>query len=276
MGDFISGIFGGSDAGSKGAAAANRGVDLQIEELRRQFDITQGNIQPFIQAGAAQLPGLQEGATAGGLDARLAEIFNSDIFGSLVGERTRAVEGQLGAGGLTRSGTAINEAAAIPTDIGLMIEQMLTGRSAGLAGQGQGAAINLGQLGAQSSGQIGGAFAQQGQNTASGLLADQQAGAQATQNLFNTGVAAASIFFSDPRLKENIEQISTIHDLGIFQWDWIEAAQDTMIAACQTIGFMADEVEALYPQHVSEFAGFKVIDYEALLDELEVKNAYIS
>lgn len=276
MGDFVSDIFGGSDAGSAGARAANQASEREIEELRRQFGITQENIQPFVQAGVSQLPALQQGATAGGLDARLAEIFDTDVFSSLVGERESAVRGQLGAGGLTRSGTAIEEAAGIPTDIGLMIERLLTGRSSQLAGQGQGAAVNLGQFGAQSSGAIGQSLAQQGQTTASGLLSDQQASAQATQNLINTGVAAAAIFFSDTRLKKNVEQISEIHDLGIYQWDWIDAAQGTMIAGCQTIGFMADEVEALYPHHVSEFAGFKVIDYEALLDELEVQNGNFS
>lgn len=263
--------MGKSDDGAAAAAAQNKGIDLQIEELRRQFGITQENIQPFVQAGTSQLPGLQEGATVGGLDARLAEIFKSDVFGSLVGERESAVRGQLAAGGLTRSGTAIEAAAGIPTDIGLMIEQLLTGRSSQLATSGQNAASNLGSLGAQSSGAIGGAFAQQGLNTGSGILTDAAADAAFQQQLINAGLSAAAIF-SDPRLKENVEQISSIQDLNIYQWDWIEAAQDTMIAGCPTIGFMADEVEEKYPQHVGEFAGFKVIDYKALLDELEMKN----
>jgi len=44
-----------------------------------------------------------------------------------------------------------------------------------------------------------------------------------------------------------------------------------MIEKCGTIGFMADEVEKLYPQHVNEYWGLMVIDYPALLDELDGK-----
>ena len=264
----------GNDAGRDAAAATNAASQRQIDELRRQFDVTQGNIQPFLEAGTGLLPNQVEGSTIGGLDARLGQIVNSDIFGTLVDERTRATQGQLAAGGLTRSGAGLEAIAGIPQDTALMIENLLFGRTADLTGSAQNAAVGLGSLGAQNSQAIGQALAQQGQNTASGILADQQANAQAGTNLLTAGISAASIFFSDPRLKENVEQVGKIKDLNIYEWDWIDAATDTIISACQTIGFMADEVENKYPQHVSEFAGYKVIDYPSLLDELE--NAYIS
>tara|TARA_R110000782_G_C14819205_1_gene413775 strand:+ start:183 stop:1043 length:861 start_codon:yes stop_codon:yes gene_type:complete len=268
---FEAGLGKGGDSGEAGANAANAASMREIAELRRQFDITQGNIEPFLQAGTRALPGQEQASTIGGLDARLGDIFNSDIFGNLVDERTQAVQGQLGAAGLTRSGQALQDISAVPTDIGFQIENLLNNRQTTLAGSGLNAASGLGALGAQNSQAIGGALSQQGQNTASGILADQQANAQASQNLLSTGVAAAAMFFSDPRLKENVEQIAEIADLGVYQWDWIAKTEGTIIADCQTIGFMADEVEEKYPHLVTEFSGYNVIDYPALFDELDAK-----
>lgn len=271
-GDLFGGGGGGAGAGS--AAAANALSQQGIEEIRRQFNLSREDIAPFIEAGVGALPDVIQGTTAGGLEERLGQIFGTDVFKNLVGERTRAVEGQLGAGGLTRSGTAIKQAAAIPTDIGLALESLLSGRAQSLAGQGQSATFGQAQLGAQTSGSIANILSQQGQNIASGILADQQASAAGTEQLVNIATTAASIFFSDPALKENIEQISHIGDLTLYEWDWIEGAKGTMIEKCGTIGFMADEVKEKYPQHVGECGGFMTIDYLALLNELEAANAH--
>jgi len=264
----------GAKAATQAAGQANIFSQMGVDELRQQFGATQEQLAPFIQAGTGALPGVVQGTTAGGLDERLAEIFGTDIFETLRGERTRAVEGQLAAGGLTRSGTALEEAAAIPTDIGMMIEQLLSGRATGLAGMGQQTALNVGQLGGQAAAGAAGLFEQQGQNVASGILGAQQARAAGTENLVNLATTAASIFFSDPALKTDIKPISHIGDLNLYTWDWIPEAAGTMIEKCGTTGFMADEVAAKYPQHVKDFCGFMVIDFPSLLAELEAANAY--
>lgn len=257
--DRLSGIFGGSSSqvGAPAASAANRFSRQAIEELRAQF-------APFGEAGAAALPSVVQASTAGGLAERLKEILETDIFGSLVEEQARSVEGQLSAGGLTRSGTALAEASSIPTDIALKIEALLAGRSQDLAFGAQGA-------GAQTSANVASLLGQQGQNISSGILTDAQARAAGGQNLVNVATTAAGIFFSDPALKENIEIVSTIGDLDLCQWDWIPETKGTMIEKYGTLGFMADEVKEKYPQHVSDFCGFMVIDYPSLLDELEAQ-----
>lgn len=255
--DSLSAVFGGSSSqvGAPAAAQSSRFIKQAIEELR-------GQQAPFAAAGELALPEVIQGISAGGLGERLSEIFGTDVFEDLVGERTRAVEGQLAAGGLTRSGTAISEAAAIPTDIGLALESLLTGRATDLAFGAQGA-------GAQTSANIANLLTRQGADVASGILTDAQARAAGGQNLVNLATTAAGIFFSDPVLKENVEQISHIGDLALYEWDWIPETKDTMIAKYGTTGFMADEVLEKYPHHVSEFCGFLVIDYPSLLDELE-------
>ena len=266
MGEFFG--FSGGDAGQSAANQAAAQNQLGIDELRRQFNITQGNLDPFIQAGVGQLGALEQGATVGGLDEMLRQIFASENFQALTGERERAVGGQLAAGGLTRSGFGLEQIANVPTQLGFGIEQLLSGRSQNLAASGQSAAAGLGAIGAQTSGGIANLFQQTGQDISAGALTDAQAQASANQNIIQT---AASIFFSDPALKENVEEISHIGDLTLYEWDWVPETKGTMIEKCGTIGFMATDVKELYPEHVAEFAGFMCIDYPSLLDELECK-----
>ena len=238
--------MGGSkkSAGSRAATAANQQTQLGIDQL-----------QPFQAAGAAQLPGLAEGATVGGLDARLAEIFNSDTFGSLVDDRTRGVQGQLAAGGLTRSGAGVESIANVGSELGLQLEQLLTGRSQSLAGQGLGAAGGIANL-----------FSEKGQNTSSGILADAQASAS-----FGTNAAklASGIFFSDQRLKDNIVELGRIGDLGLHEWDWIPQTKGTVIEGCPNIGFIAQEVQEKHPEFVGQESGWLFVNYEGLMAKLQ-------
>ena len=97
--DSISGIFGGgTQVGGQASSQANVFLQKAIAELREQQ-------APFAAAGEIALPEVLSGITPGGLDERLGQIFGTDVFQNLVEERTGAVEGQLAAGGLTRSGT---------------------------------------------------------------------------------------------------------------------------------------------------------------------------
>lgn len=180
------------DTGSRAATSAGRFDEAAIEELMRTFTGSESDLEPFVKAGQFALPDVLQGSTVGGLDTRLSEILGSGAFESLVGERTRAVEGQLAAGGLTRSGTAIEEAAAIPTDLAFLIENLLSGRSTGIAGSGQNAALGLGTLGAAKAADIATLRRGQGQDVASGILTDRQSKVSAITTAANI---ASKIFF---------------------------------------------------------------------------------
>lgn len=268
----ISGLFGGSDAGSNGAAMQGQYNQQAIDELRRQFDTTQTNMQPYMQAGTDALGNAQDGATPQGLDALLAQIMGTGSFGSLVDERQRAVQGQLAAGGLTRSGTAVKEAANVSSDLALQIESLLSGRQSNLATMGANSAANLGQSSQANSNSIANLLSNSGQAYANGAVTDAQSSAQGKSNMLSTAASVAGLFMmSDPKLKENIEKISEIKDLSVYQWDWKESTKGTIVDACANMGFMADEVQDKYPEHVYDFGGFMMIDYAALLDTLEAK-----
>ena len=193
-GGAIAGSLIGAKSGSKAARAELEANLAAIAEQRRQFDTTTGNVQPFLDAGTGALPLVQEGLTAEGLDARLARLMNTNTFGSLVDRRTQAVEGQLASGGLTRSGTAVQEIANIPTELALALENMLTGRATNLAGSGQNAALGLGSLGASSANSISALLSRSGRARSSGILSDSQALSGLIQNSLNAGARIFSDF----------------------------------------------------------------------------------
>lgn len=259
----------GKGGGGSGAATQQGFNQQGISFLKKQLRLANARLQPFFRAGRDQIPVLSHGSTMEGLDERLGDIFNTDTFSNLVGERTRAVQGQLSAGGLTRSGAGLQAAAAVPTDIGLAIEEMLTGRSRALANAGQTAITNLGQLGSNIGQSIADLFNASGVAGAQGEAADGQAKAQGTQQLLTTAATVASMFFSDPKLKVNEEPIGQICDLKLYQWDWRPEFVDIMGEGFGTVGFMADEVKEKYPHRVGEHAGWMYIDYPGLLEELE-------
>lgn len=243
-----------SQAGSRAAAAQQAGKEQAIQTVREQLG-------PFAEAGLEQLPVLQEAATAEGLGSRLEEIFGGSAFQGLIDERTRGIQGQLAAGGLTRSGAGIQAAANVPTNLGFEIEQLLAGRQGGLfqsgLGAAQGIATGVGNLQAGIGADIG-----------SGIVTDAQAKAAQQQQLLQTGATVAS-FFSDPTLKENAEVIGEVGGLKIYQWDWIPQTVGTIIDKFPTIGFMANEVQEKFPEFVKTFLGFDVVDYHGLLNKLE-------
>ena len=275
-----------------GAESQQKGLDALLEQL----GITRESFAPFLAAGGGALEELiqgfrpQRGTDARGLDANLAELFDTDIFGTLVGERQRAAQGQLAAGGLTRSGTALQEASRIPTELGLNLESMLFGRGTqeevariqglqSLVNTGLSAAGTTGGQGANLTSQIVSQLsnigATQGQGitgaagaSAAGILGAAQASAQGKQNLLNLGGAALS-FFSDPRLKANVKKVGKAGPLDLVTWEWIPELKDSFVKNFPKIGYLSTQVRKYYPQYVDTFGGFDIIDYRNLRKELE-------
>jgi hypothetical protein len=70
----------------------------------------------------------------------------------------------------------------------------------------------------------------------------------------------AGKFMSDIRLKENIEPVGMLNDgLPIYRWNYIGDDQTH-------IGPMAQDVERIHPEAVSEIGGFKAIDVDRATD----------
>jgi len=231
-------------AGSRAATEANKMTQKGIDML-----------SPFFDAGKEQLGAMAKSSTIEGFGKRLKEIFEGGALNPLIDERQTALQGQLAAGGLTRSGTAMDAAAAVPQDIGLAIEQMLAGRTGGLVNQALGAG-----------GSISNMFGSQGKNISSGIVTDAQAQAQGASQV---GKLMAGIFFSDERLKTNAVKIGELGALSYYEWDWIPEAAGTIIEQSPRVGFMAGDIQALYPDLVGQEHGLKVVNYTAVLAQLQ-------
>lgn len=277
----------GGDFGTGGLGNPNTDVTEQILQMLgpnvfQQAAGIQSNA--ITEAGAVEtdflnqamqqiqgLLGLSGGATtAGGLDSALTQILGGDQFGSLVDERQRGITGQLAAGGLTRSGTAITEGARVSTDLAFDIENMLAGRqsedrafTSDITGQ-------IAQLLAGIGGTQGGAIRGAAEAEASGILGEKQfdfqqsqANQQSSDNTTAAIITGLGLAFSDPRLKENIKEIGKIGPLTLVEWEWKDETPD-IVKNCRTTGFLSTEVKKHYPEHVSQVCGFDVIHYEDL------------
>lgn len=60
--------------------------------------------------------------------------------------------------------------------------------------------------------------------------------------------------FSDRRLKTSIKKVGESNGLNEYEYEYIWSPK-------KVIGYMADEVEKIYPDAVSEALGYKVVDY---------------
>ena len=76
----------------------------------------------------------------------------------------------------------------------------------------------------------------------------------------------AGSVISDMRLKKDITKIGTHRNgLSMYTWAWNDLARSLGIVDAPTVGFMAQEAQVLYPQHVTQDAsGYLMLNYAAL------------
>ncbi len=270
MGSIVKNVV-GSFTGSTGAAAAGQAADVQaaasreaVAEQRRQFDISQGQLQPFLEAGTGALQTQQALLGQLGPEAAAAaqEQFQESPGQAFLRNRqeqsllrNQAAIGGLGGGNIR---TALQEQAA-----GIASTQFgeFQNRLAGLSGTGQTTATTLGQLGAQAASGIGQTLQATGQAQASGILGAQQARAQGAKNIIGLGTS----FLSDVRLKKNLVKVGTLPSgLDWFEWEWTEEGKALAVKQ-STEGVIAQEAEKIFPDAVAEDEnGYLRVDYKRL------------
>lgn len=176
--------------GSSGAKAAKKAAAIQTQ-ARNEASQMLGTIIPQFQPVANMFgqfaPAVQQGATMQGFAGNIDEILNSPTFDAIKADRMEAGQTQLANTGLSRSGAALRELAAIPTDLALNIEEMLNQRQTGLMGvgmQGMGTIADI--IGQQANIKAG-----IGDVQAQGKLGAAASRAQGTQNMIQLASMAA-------------------------------------------------------------------------------------
>ncbi|KKC25846.1 hypothetical protein WP12_12320 [Sphingomonas sp. SRS2] len=164
------------------AASAQAGID----ETKRQFDVTQGNFAPYLDAGTDALGGIMDllGLGEGGAAAQGASIEalkSSPLFQSLFGTGEEAILQNAAATGALRGGNTQRSLADFGSDTLAKVIQDRLSQLTGVAAGGQSSAASVGGFGQNASSSIADLLGQQGAARAGGILAkgnQQSAGIQ--------------------------------------------------------------------------------------------------
>ena len=280
-----------ADAAGDAAAIQSGASQAGIEEQRRQFDAMRELLKPYTEAGVPAIAGLQPYAKAGepafeqqqallglkGPEAQRAAIAGIESGAGYQAQVQAGEEALLQRASATGGLRGGNIQAALGQFRPQMLQQEIErqyGRLGGIADIGRVTQQNLAQIGQSSAAGTGAAGLQTGTNIAN-LLGQQGAAlaggelgeAKAYGQLFNLpaqflgmqmGGGKAGGFgnlFSDIRLKKNIKKISTRSDgLNVYEFEYIWGGG-------RQVGLMAQEVQGVYPDAVSESGGYLMVNY---------------
>jgi len=193
IGSVVGGITGASeaaDAASRAAATQAGASEAGIAENRRQFDITQRNLAPFLSQGqsAIGMMGALQGLNGADAQAQaIAGIQGGPQYSALAQQGEDAILANASATGGLRGGNTQGALAQFrPQLLNQLINERLAGLG-GIAGLGSGVGTSLGSLGAGNAQSIAQLLQQRGAATAGGQLAQGGATRQAFGDLLNIG-----------------------------------------------------------------------------------------
>lgn len=236
----------GSILGGSKSKSTQQSTSQQSSDSRNQaFPWLQQQYTPMVQNGNQANSSLSALLGLGGNTAGQAEAFNG--FRNAAGYQNAltsgvdAIENSRGARGLRESGSTMKRLTEFGQDLGnkylgQYIEQLLGLQTAGL---------NAGGL-------VGGA----GQvSTSSGTSSSTGTSTSKSGGGLGSFVGAAATAFSDRRLKEDVIEVGEAYGLPVYEFSYIGSPE-------RHTGFMADEVEVLYPDAVTVAAnGYKMVNY---------------
>jgi hypothetical protein len=161
-----------SKSNKKAVKAQVEGQDKSIAEQRRQFDATQANLEPFQEAGQAAIV---EQQNLIGLNGNEAQAASFDSFNASPGQKFLRDRAQKN---LVRNASAIGglgggnvRSALVEQGVGFAQQDYNNrfGRLGQMAGQGQTAATNIGNFGANASNNISNSYGNIGNARATGI-----------------------------------------------------------------------------------------------------------
>lgn len=267
-------------AAQTGAEASDRAAALQ----KQIYEESVARQAPFLQTGTEffnQLAALQRG----GPGAAQQFLQMDPGYGFRLSEGMKALERGAAARGGLISGNALRAAQRYGQDMASQEFGSAYNRLAGLANVGPQAAGVMSNLGQNYAGNVGNIYMRQGDVAANAALARgsayQRAGSDIASLMgrfygpqgygqrsnylapvedrsfygapgFEAGMDQ---YYSDIRLKTDVRKIDTRADgLGVYEFNYVWGGP-------KHIGLMAHEVQALYPDAVSERDGYLMVDY---------------
>jgi hypothetical protein len=268
-------------------------IDSEIEAMRLYKDSDLAARESAARDAAADVQGRFAGANAGQrLEmARMGVGPDSGRYASMMSGNA-AMEAAASAAAMNQARTAAKQLGWAKRMDSAALGRGLPGSQAtstGLALQGLGGAQNSAlvpsnlaaqqqQLANQGASTVAGMYGQIGQlgvqsyNSQLGAWSAANQAAAAESSGFGSFLgslgAAAIKQWSDRRLKTDIVKLGELPDnIGVYAFTYIESGN-------RDVGVMADEVEKVYPDAVSEVRGYKMVDYSYFDDALEVWRRY--
>jgi len=257
-----------ADAASEAAGIQAGAAGAGIAEQRRQFDALQALLKPYTEAGVPALEAQQAFLGLKGPEAERAaieRISGGETFQALAKQGEEALLQSASATGGLRGGNIQGALAQFrPQMLNSLIEQQY-GRLGGMTQLGQRSAAGVGAAGMETGTNVANLLGQQGAALAGGELGQAKAygqvlnmPAQFLGMQYGAGGKAGMGFgdlFSDIRLKKNIKKISTRPDgLNVYEFEYIWGGG-------RQVGLMAQEVQGVYPDAVSESGGYLMVNY---------------
>jgi DNA-binding transcriptional MerR regulator len=241
---------------NSGLKEGDQAYDIEMEKLRQsQGDArTNAQYQATIGAGeeASRMFGMDSSSRAQGFQERQAGgAFANSAAQQAYNQSTQSANYQNQrrqqqiAEEMQRRGFSLNE-----------INAILTGQQVGMPSM---PGFNTAQR--SEGGQFLDAAQMQGQAAIDQFNAQQQ-----QQNSMLSGIAGGAMMFSDRRLKIMLKELG-VDTNGLkkysFYYIW-EVRPFERVDIAPHIGYMADEVEKLYPDCVLDMHGYKVVDYSRI------------
>jgi hypothetical protein len=198
----IGGILGRNEqksAADAAAAAEIAGTNNSIAEQRRQFDIVQEILRPYVQSGVGALAGQESLIGLRGADGQAAAIEalrGSPEYAALLREGENAILQNASATGGLRGGNVQSALARFrPALLSDLINKQYE-RLGGLTSLGQASATGQAAAAQQTGANVSALFQNQGQAAAKAALAKGQASANMYGNLAGLGSTLGTLAFS--------------------------------------------------------------------------------
>jgi len=243
--DILDGI-----TGKSAAETAARSSDAATALQREGLEYLKESQAPLLEAQGFGLSGLLDyygGNQQGLVDQAMASPF----YTSMLQQGEEATLRNAAATGGLRSGTTQNALAANSQNVlNSAIGQQLGGLGM-LAGFNPNANAVTSQLNTI------------GNTTAQGITAQGQAQQAGLGNLINLGTSIAGMF-SDERLKDNIKRVGKVNGHNWYSWTWNDVAEKLGLSG-NSQGVLAQEVERVKPELISERDGYKTVNYAGIV-----------
>lgn len=237
-------------------AAAGDSIAFQ----RESRDLARDDLQPFREAGESTLGGLQD--MVNNPVAQRDYVLNNPFFDAISERATQTLMANSATGGRINAGDTKELLHSNLMRIGSdLVNQNITQRS-NLASLGANAAAGQATITQNAANSIGNTMVGAGNAQAAGIMGAANAKAAGIQNIGNIGSNLAgqatpyAMMACDRRLKENIKEVGQLNNgLPLYMFNYIGDSK-------MYINVMAQDVEEVNPDAVSEINGYKHINME--------------